>query len=645
MTAVESLLSDQRDSSLIDHPTNLLLLVRQDYHVVCDQNLAATILLARLDFWTVQRRNKGAFDGWLEKTQADLLEALFYCFSDKPLRAAIELLVDKGFVERRRRPKSMDRRWQYRVCVDQLQLSINRAFPAQRRNPQISLVQSAEMRNAPLRHPSPDREVDQAFAAELRNPQIDGMQAADMPDAFGRSTELYRVIQDQSDLSDSGYLETDLDPLTNGDSFAAASAAAEDAPPFDPDATTEAFAAPIPTEDESVTNPVPVPSTGSADQPHPQPPISDAPPSPSPSAVAEMGAAVQPTRVVNIADPGVLEALRAGDPRFVYCGRPNRYYRMDGSPFANPFIILKDTSAERMAAIAKFKEFLLAPAQEALQERVLTELRGKTLVCFCHPKACHCDILAAFADGTLNNEITAPEGKGTLYASGTGKTAHFCKSGSITTDCGQLVIHLRDTPKIGKQYTVCLTCQRINGLTPEQPHILLIKTWQQGLGEEVADPTFDIGSLARAARGWEKADITEEQMRLAADIAHAWYEATPGAAPSLIRWTVGDVVTMVRTALAMVRSNFTPSQVTAYLQAQYQAAFWAGKVISFDYLAKNLGAWVLNPSAERSPAYGTANSYHQTGTGASRRGGVRAGDYERPPQGPIITDADVPDLP
>jgi hypothetical protein len=73
------------------------------------------------------------------------------------------------------------------------------------------------------------------------------------------------------------------------------------------------------------------------------------------------------------------------DPYDIYCGRP--------SIWGNPFEIGKDGT--RKEVIAKFKKYLLEN-QELVDK--LPELRGKILGCWCAPKACHCDVLADFAN-------------------------------------------------------------------------------------------------------------------------------------------------------------------------------------------------------------------------------------------------------
>lgn len=60
----------------------------------------------------------------------------------------------------------------------------------------------------------------------------------------------------------------------------------------------------------------------------------------------------------------------------VYVGR--------GSPWGNPFVIGPD--GDREAVIKKFCE-------QVLPSLDVTPLRGKNLVCFCAPLACHADHL------------------------------------------------------------------------------------------------------------------------------------------------------------------------------------------------------------------------------------------------------------
>lgn len=72
-------------------------------------------------------------------------------------------------------------------------------------------------------------------------------------------------------------------------------------------------------------------------------------------------------------------------PSDVYIGR--------GSKWGNPFVIGKD--GDRAQVIAKYEEHLLA-SPELLA--ALPELKGKILMCYCKPAACHGDVLARYAD-------------------------------------------------------------------------------------------------------------------------------------------------------------------------------------------------------------------------------------------------------
>lgn len=88
--------------------------------------------------------------------------------------------------------------------------------------------------------------------------------------------------------------------------------------------------------------------------------------------------------------PKVLNRYKDGiPPGSVYIGRPSKW--------GNPFTIGKDGS--RNEVIDKYVEWILT--QPELVERAQAELRGKDLVCFCSPKACHGDILLAIANEDL----------------------------------------------------------------------------------------------------------------------------------------------------------------------------------------------------------------------------------------------------
>ena len=74
-------------------------------------------------------------------------------------------------------------------------------------------------------------------------------------------------------------------------------------------------------------------------------------------------------------------------PYDVYIGR--------GSKWGNPFSHMSNTKAQfkvdtREEAIEKYREWIMT--QQHLLDS-LHELEGKTLCCFCKPRACHGDVL------------------------------------------------------------------------------------------------------------------------------------------------------------------------------------------------------------------------------------------------------------
>lgn len=73
-------------------------------------------------------------------------------------------------------------------------------------------------------------------------------------------------------------------------------------------------------------------------------------------------------------------------PDAVYVGRPSKW--------GNPFEIGKDGTREEV--IEKFRDWLLS--QPTLVAEVKRELRGKNLVCWCHPQACHAEVLLEIAN-------------------------------------------------------------------------------------------------------------------------------------------------------------------------------------------------------------------------------------------------------
>ena len=69
------------------------------------------------------------------------------------------------------------------------------------------------------------------------------------------------------------------------------------------------------------------------------------------------------------------------EPYDVYIGRPSKW--------GNPFLIGRDGTREEV--VAKYREWV------ERQDLDPTELRGKTLGCWCAPKPCHGDVLVELA--------------------------------------------------------------------------------------------------------------------------------------------------------------------------------------------------------------------------------------------------------
>ena len=73
---------------------------------------------------------------------------------------------------------------------------------------------------------------------------------------------------------------------------------------------------------------------------------------------------------------------KTGSPDEVYIGR--------GSKWGNPYKI--ENGRSRKSVIDMYRLHLKAPHTQALRDSI-EELRGKTLVCYCKPQACHGDVL------------------------------------------------------------------------------------------------------------------------------------------------------------------------------------------------------------------------------------------------------------
>jgi len=73
----------------------------------------------------------------------------------------------------------------------------------------------------------------------------------------------------------------------------------------------------------------------------------------------------------------------------VYVGRPSR--------FGNPFVI--GTHGDRDEVIEAHRKWLAQTEEgQAVVDAARTELKGKDLICYCKPEACHADTLLEIAN-------------------------------------------------------------------------------------------------------------------------------------------------------------------------------------------------------------------------------------------------------
>ena len=72
----------------------------------------------------------------------------------------------------------------------------------------------------------------------------------------------------------------------------------------------------------------------------------------------------------------------------VYIGRPSRY--------GNPFKI--GPGGTRDEVVAEFRFWFNNTLPYSLRKKALEELKGKDLVCWCAPEACHGDVLLELAN-------------------------------------------------------------------------------------------------------------------------------------------------------------------------------------------------------------------------------------------------------
>jgi hypothetical protein len=80
----------------------------------------------------------------------------------------------------------------------------------------------------------------------------------------------------------------------------------------------------------------------------------------------------------------------------VYIGRANSYKGLKQSKWHNPYTIGKDGNREEV--IEKYKKYFWNSPELV---EAITELKGKTLYCWCKPLPCHGDFLAEQANNAI----------------------------------------------------------------------------------------------------------------------------------------------------------------------------------------------------------------------------------------------------
>lgn len=97
------------------------------------------------------------------------------------------------------------------------------------------------------------------------------------------------------------------------------------------------------------------------------------------------------TRVVNVRDLPRDPADWPASHEYIGRAAPSR--RLAGSPWRNPYRIGVDGDREQV--LARFEAYLQGRPDLLM---MIPVLRGRTLVCWCKPDACHGDVLVRLAD-------------------------------------------------------------------------------------------------------------------------------------------------------------------------------------------------------------------------------------------------------
>jgi len=112
--------------SVIQHPeSSPLVMLRSEFLAITNNHCAAK-LLAIFEFWTnkLKQTGKGTRE-WIYKSVARLHEELMGEHGTNSIRAAINILTEKGFLEKQHNPHiKYDRTYQYRLNVEKVQKAL-----------------------------------------------------------------------------------------------------------------------------------------------------------------------------------------------------------------------------------------------------------------------------------------------------------------------------------------------------------------------------------------------------------------------------------------------------------------------------------------------------------------------------------------
>jgi hypothetical protein len=128
-------------------------------------------------------------------------------------------------------------------------------------------------------------------------------------------------------------------------------------------------------------------------------------------------------------------------------------------------------------------------------------------------------------------------------------------------------------------------------------HIKLIETWQEEVGRETIPPGVKLRSFARLGKDLLTDGVTPEDMACAGQLVKSWRDALPVKGANVIKWDVGSTTNLIRTALMMCKSGVCGDDVGKFTRDKYAETdangrrFWAGKLVSFDYVGANIGVW------------------------------------------------------